>query len=86
MQSTALTPEEYIESLPEDRKRCISELRKMILDNLPDGFEEVISYGMIGYVVPLSTYPPGYHCVNQKGIKALELGLRKRESKRHSLY
>jgi Domain of unknown function (DU1801) len=62
MQSKAKTVEEYIESLPEDRKKAISELRKVILKNLPKGFKEEMSYGMIGYVVPHTLYPEGYHC------------------------
>lgn len=62
MQSTAATPQEYVDSLPEDRKLAINELRKVILENLPTGFTEVMSYGMIGYVIPHSIYPEGYHC------------------------
>lgn len=55
------TPEEYIKQLPEDRKEAIIKLRQIMKDNLPSGFEEVISYGMLGYVVPLTLYPKGYH-------------------------
>ena len=62
MTSDATTVEEYIQELPEDRKRAISQLRKTIKDYIPAGFEEVMSYGMIGYVVPHSLYPSGYHC------------------------
>ena len=62
MQSKALTPREYVDSLPPDRKSPISALRKVILGNLPKGFSEVMSYGMIGYVVPHKLYPAGYHC------------------------
>lgn len=62
MQSEALTPKEYFDSLPEDRKEGMNKLRKVILDNLPKGFSEEMSYGMIGYVVPHSIYPAGYHC------------------------
>lgn len=62
MKSTANTPEEYINNLPDDRKQAMNTLRKTILDNLPKGFEETINYGMIGYVVPHSLYPGGYHC------------------------
>ncbi|WP_346881998.1 DUF1801 domain-containing protein [uncultured Algibacter sp.] len=62
MQSNALTPKEYLDKLPEDRKRAFKTLRKYILDNLPKGMEEVMSYGMLGYVVPHSLYPNGYHC------------------------
>ena len=62
MKSEAKTPEEYLNILPEERKKVISELRKVILKNLPKGFQEVMSYGMLGYVVPHSIYPSGYHC------------------------
>lgn len=62
MQSTAKTPAEYITELPEERKQPVSRLRETILKNLPEGFEEIMSYGMIGYVVPHSLYPAGYHC------------------------
>ena len=62
MQIKADTPDEYIAQLPEDRQAAIQKLRTVILDNLPEGFEETISYGMIGYVVPHSIYPDGYHC------------------------
>jgi hypothetical protein len=62
LQSTVSTPKEYIDSLPEDRKQAIDEIRKAILKNLPKGFKEVMSYGMLGYVVPHSLYTAGYHC------------------------
>ncbi|MEX0315660.1 MAG: DUF1801 domain-containing protein [Allomuricauda sp.] len=58
----AKTPEEYISKVPEDRKEAVSKLRATVRDNLPKGFEECISYKMIGYVVPHSLYPDGYHC------------------------
>ncbi len=56
------TVQEYISSLPTDRQIVIQKLRETIINSLPQGFEETISYGMIGYVVPLSIYPAGYHC------------------------
>ncbi len=62
MQSKATTPQEYIDSLPEDRMKAMTELRKVILSNLPKGFKEVMGYGMLGYVVPHTLYPDGYHC------------------------
>ena len=62
MQSRAATVEEYISGLPTDRQIAISALRKIILRNLPRGFKEEMSYGMIGYVVPHSIYLAGYHC------------------------
>ncbi|RRQ49665.1 DUF1801 domain-containing protein [Maribacter algicola] len=61
MQNKADSPEDYVSQLPEERKAVISEIRKVILENLPEGFEEQISYGMLGYVVPHSLYPAGYH-------------------------
>lgn len=54
--------EQYIEKLPEDRQQVIQQLRTILKKNLPAGFKEEINYGMIGYVVPHSTYPKGYHC------------------------
>jgi len=62
MQYQADSPEDYIAQLPKERQEVISKLRKIILENLPEGFEEQISYGMLGYVVPHSLYPNGYHC------------------------
>ncbi|MBJ7880907.1 DUF1801 domain-containing protein [Gelidibacter salicanalis] len=62
MQYEAISPEDYINQVPEDRKNSLRTLRKTILDNLPEGFEEGIQYGMIGYYVPHSIYPDGYHC------------------------
>ena len=62
MQSKATTIEQYLAELTEERKPIIKKLRQVILDNLPEGFEEVMSYGMLGYVVPHSLYPHGYHC------------------------
>lgn len=62
MKVDANSPQEYLDALPEDRKVVISELRKVIKANLPTGFEEQMNYGMIGFVVPHSIYPKGYHC------------------------
>ncbi len=62
MQSKATTVEQYLAELPEDRKAAMLKLRNAIKENLPQGFEEVISYGMLGYVVPHSIYPSGYNC------------------------
>lgn len=60
MQIKADTPEHYIDQLPDDRKEAISHLRAQILNNIPKGFKEEMSYGMIGYVIPHSLYPEGY--------------------------
>ena len=62
MTSKAQSPNEYLKEVPIERKPALEQLRKTILDNLPKGFEEGMSYGMIGYYVPHSIYPKGYHC------------------------
>lgn len=62
MKSKATTVEEYLAELPEDRREAISAVRDTIVKNLPKGYEETVQYGAIGYVVPHSVYPAGYHC------------------------
>ena len=62
MQSKAKSIKEYLEEVPEERKQAFIKLRDTIITNLPEGFKEEMSYGMIGYVVPHSIYPDGYHC------------------------
>ncbi len=77
MQSKAKTPEEYIAELPEERQKVISQIREIILDNLPRGFAERMSYGMIGYVVPHELYPDGYHCDPQLPLPFMNLASQK---------
>lgn len=77
MQSKAATPEEYLAFLPEDRRGPVTELRKRILENLPEGFEEGIAYGMLGYCVPLSIYPAGYHCNPKQPLPFISLASQK---------
>ena len=77
MQSKALTPEQYLAELPEDRKEAMLKLRSAIKDNLPKGFEEVMSYGMLGYVVPHSIYPNGYHCSPQLPLPFINVASQK---------
>ncbi|MCF7559392.1 DUF1801 domain-containing protein [Sabulilitoribacter multivorans] len=62
MQYKATSPEDYISQVPAERQDALKKLRKVINDSLPKGFEEGIQYGMIGYYVPHSIYPDGYHC------------------------
>ena len=62
MQSAATTPDEYCDQLPKDRKESMLKLRKEINKNIPKGFKEGMGYGMVGYYVPHSIYPAGYHC------------------------
>lgn len=62
MQSKAATVQAYLASLPPDRRRAIEAVRKVVLKNLDKGYIENMSYGVIGYCVPHSVYPKGYHC------------------------
>lgn len=61
MQSNAKTVKQYISELPIGRKEAIATVRKAIIENLPDGYEEVMNWGMITYQVPLKTYPDTYN-------------------------
>ena len=62
MRSEAKTPDEYIASLPDDRRQIVSDIRDVINQNLPKGFKECMLSGMINWVVPHELYPAGYHC------------------------
>ncbi|HEX2605831.1 MAG TPA: DUF1801 domain-containing protein [Flavisolibacter sp.] len=77
MISPAPTPEAYIESLPPDRKAAMTTLRHTIKKHLPEGFEECMSYGMIGYVVPHTLYPAGYHCNPKLPLSFLSIASQK---------
>ena len=77
MKYEANTVEEYIAQLPEDRREIITELRDIINENIPDGFEETMSYGMIGWVIPHSIYPNGYHCTPELPLPFLSIASQK---------
>jgi uncharacterized protein YdhG (YjbR/CyaY superfamily) len=62
MQSAAKTIDQYVAELPEERQLVINKLRAIFKQSLPNGFEEQMSYGMLGFVVPFSIYPKGYYC------------------------
>ena len=62
MQTPGTTVAELLNNVPEDRLEAFTKLHEVIAGNLPDGFEAAISYGGLGYVVPHSVYPSGYHC------------------------
>jgi hypothetical protein len=62
MASKAGSVDEYLASLPDDRRQVIEAVRKVILANLDSEFAEGVQYGMIGYYVPHSVFPAGYHC------------------------
>lgn len=62
MKAIGKTVNEILTSLPEDRAEAFNRLHDVIVENLPEGFEPGISYGGLGYVVPHTIYPAGYHC------------------------
>ncbi|MBN1369763.1 MAG: DUF1801 domain-containing protein [Dehalococcoidaceae bacterium] len=61
MRSEAVTVEQYLAEMPEERRKTVEAVRQIILDNLPPGYEEVMNWGMITYQVPLETYPDTYN-------------------------
>jgi hypothetical protein len=77
MTSKEKTVKEYLVSLPADRREAISAVRKVILANLPEGYEECMQYGMLSYVVPHSLYPAGYHCDPKQALTFASLGSQK---------
>jgi hypothetical protein len=83
MQSSARTVQEYLTGLPADRREAITAVRGVILANLPKGYEECMSYGMIGYVVPHSIYPKGYQCNPKLPLPFVNLGSQKNHMALH---
>lgn len=77
MTSQAKSPEEYLSNVPEERLPALEKLRKVILDNLPKGFEEGIGYGMLAYFVPHSLYPNGYHCTPELPLPFINIASQK---------
>lgn len=77
MPSPATTVAEYLKNLPEERRKALSEVRAVIRKNLGKGYKEGIQYGMIGYFVPHSVYPPGYHCKPEEPLPFMSLASQK---------
>jgi hypothetical protein len=77
MQSKALSVEQYLAELPPERQGAMTRLRELFRKKLPKGFEEAMSYGMIGYVVPHKLYPGGYHVDPQLPLPFLNLASQK---------
>ncbi|MCC6425821.1 MAG: DUF1801 domain-containing protein [Phycisphaerales bacterium] len=88
MQSKATTVEQYIAELPADRRAAIQAVREVILKNLDKGYVERMSYGMIGYAIPHSIYPHGYHCDPKQPLPFAGLASQKQHMSMHlmSLY
>lgn len=59
--SKAATPEAYLAEIPEERRPLVDAVRQTILDHLPEGYEEVMSFGMLAYVIPLARFPDTYN-------------------------
>lgn len=79
------TPDDFIASLPDDRKAAVSAIRKAINKNIPKGFKEGICYGSIGWVVPHSLFPAGYHCDPSKPLMLMSLASTKGHIALHHL-
>ena len=77
MQYKATSPDDYISQIPEERQGPVQKLREIINANLSDGFKETMSYGMIGYVVPHSVYPDGYHCTPELPLPFMNIASQK---------
>ena len=77
MQSSAKTVAAYLQELPEERRWAISAIRDVIRQHLNPGFEEGMLYGMIGYFVPHSLYPAGYHCDPKQPLSFASLASQK---------
>ena len=75
VKSDAATVEQYLAGLPEERREAVETVRRVVLDNLPDGYEECMQFGIIGYVVPLSRYPGTY---NKQALQLAALASQKR--------
>ena len=71
------SPKEYIDNLPSDRKSVVRKLRSTLRKHLPKGFKEEMNYNMLGYVVPHSVYPPGYHCDTSQPLPFINLASQK---------
>ncbi|MEO5583046.1 MAG: DUF1801 domain-containing protein [Saprospiraceae bacterium] len=77
MQSKAITVESYVNELPEDRIKPMVKLRSILKKNLPKGFKEVMSYGVVGYVVPHRLYSLGYHVDPKMTLPFIDLASQK---------
>jgi len=77
MTSSAATIDQYISEVPEDKREALEKLRSIILNNLPNGFQEIMNYGMPSYVVPHTIYPNGYHCAPELPLPFLSFANQK---------
>ena len=85
MAATLTTVKEYLAGLPEERRAALGAVRDVILKNLDSGYEEGVSYGMIGYYVPHRLYPAGYHCDPKQPLPFIVLGSQKNYMSLHMM-
>jgi len=78
MDRSVVSAAAYLKAMPADRYALVEAVRRAILDHLPDGYVEILQYGMIGYAVPLALYPPGYHARRGEPLPYAALGSQKR--------
>ncbi|WP_300672874.1 DUF1801 domain-containing protein [Soonwooa sp.] len=77
MQIEASSVEDYISKIPEDRQEVVLKIVETINANLPKGFENIPSYGMLGWAIPLKDYPAGYHCAPGTPLPFINLASQK---------
>lgn len=77
MQIPATSVEDYISKIPEERQEIFKKIFETISENLPEGFKQGVSYGMVGWNVPLETYPAGYHCTPGSPLPFMALASQK---------
>lgn len=77
MKIEANSVEEYLNEVPEERKAFFRKLYETVSQNLPPGFQEQLSYGMIGWSIPLETYPDGYHCTPNTPLPFISMASQK---------
>ena len=77
MQIPAVSVEDYISKIPEERQEIFKKMFDAINSNLPKGFKQGVSYGMVGWNVPLETYPAGYHCTPGSPLPFMALASQK---------
>jgi uncharacterized protein YdhG (YjbR/CyaY superfamily) len=77
MNIEATSVADYLSKVPEEKKEAFFKLRETVLKHIPDGFDERMSYGLIGYVVPHETFPDGYHCDPKLPLPFLNIAVQK---------
>ena len=77
MQIQSISVEDYISQIPEERQEVFKKMFDTVNDNLPQGFKQGVSYGMIGWNVPLETFPAGYHCTPGSALPFISMASQK---------